>query len=129
MEPSETIDEGPAGEGSKRTERRRHRRYSSDLFARVVVHQRNSMVRGEMLDISESGCFVMTRAFLRLERDSEADIQFKFKNVDYRTSAVVVNIQPGKGVGLKFSFADAQTAEAFLALSTVLSAAASPAQA
>jgi hypothetical protein len=42
---------------------------------------------------------------------------------------VVVNIQPGKGVGLKFSFADAQTAEAFLALSTVLSAAASPAQA
>lgn len=127
MQVSETIDNVPAADGQG-PERRRHRRYSSDLFAKVVIHQRSSMLRGEMLDVSKSGCFVMTRAFLRVKRDAEVDIEFKFKKVDYHTTAVVMNVQPGKGVGLKFLFADEQTAEAFLALSEELCAAKPPVQ-
>jgi PilZ domain-containing protein len=120
MQVSETIDKGTPAEGSKRAERRRHRRCSSNSLAKAVVLQRSSMFRGEILDISQSGCFVVTKAFLRVELYAEVKVQFKFKNVDYHTPAVVMNIQPGKGVGLEFSFADAQTEEAFLALSEEL---------
>jgi hypothetical protein len=124
MKASETIDEGTAVEGSRRADRRRHRRCPCHIFSEGVVRYRGSMFRGEILDISESGCFLMTKAHLNLERYGEVDLHFKYRNVGFRTVALAMDIQPGKGVGLEFSFADAQTAKAFLALCEELNAAA-----
>jgi hypothetical protein len=85
------------------------------------------MFRGEIVDISQSGCFLMTKAHLNLERYGEVDLRFKYNNVDYRAVGLVMDIQPGRGVGFEFSFADAKTEKAFLALNEELSAAAPPA--
>jgi len=127
MKVSKTIDKGTAKKGSTPEERRRHRRCPCEIFSEVVVRYRGSMFRGEIADFSQSGCFLTTKAYLTLERYAEVDLRFKYKNADYRTVALVMDIQPRKGVGFEFSFADEQTAGAFRALGEELCAAKSPA--
>jgi hypothetical protein len=123
MQSSETIDKGPPAAGAQRADRRRHRRRPCHILSEGVVRYRGAMFRGEIVDISESGCFVMTKAYLKLERYGEVDLRFKYKDVDYRTLALAMDIQPRKGVGFEFSFADAKAEKAFLALSEELGAA------
>lgn len=74
------------------------------------------MFRGQIRVISESGCSMMTRAYLHAERYSEVDLRFSFNNIDYSTMALVMSVGPGKGVELEFSFDDLETEASFLAL-------------
>jgi hypothetical protein len=122
MKASEAIDKETAAL-ALRAERRRNRRYPCNILSEAVARYRGSIFRGKIVDISGSGCFLLTKAFLDLERYTEVDLSFKYKNVDYRTVALVMDIQLRRGVGFEFSFADAQTAQVFLALSEEVSAA------
>ncbi len=81
------------------------------------------MFRGQLRDISPNGCFLMTKANLHMERYSEVDLRFTFNKIGYRTMALVMNIRPGKGVGLEFSFDDPETEASFRALIEKITAA------
>ena len=65
-----------------------------------------TVFRGEICSISKTGCYVMTKARLKLEQFTEVDLLFTLKKRKYRTLARVISVRPGKGVGLEFVFYD-----------------------
>jgi len=71
----------------------------------------DSLFRGAIRDVSQSGCFVMTKARMPLKRLAEAEIRFKLINRQFRTRALVMNVRPGEGVGFEFVFANKQVEE------------------
>ena len=69
-EPGATrAEEAPLADGSSAgapAERRKHARYAVDGDAEVLLADGSQIFRGRVLDISLSGCFVATRARLRM---------------------------------------------------------------
>ncbi len=85
-------------------ERRRCPRYICEGLAEVVVSQPYTLIRGELRDIGLDGCFVATRANVRPELKSNANLRFHLGEHEYSTNAQVANIRPGEGIGLEFQF-------------------------
>jgi hypothetical protein len=83
-------------------ERRRHRRFPCEGFAEVVGFRPQVLFRGRLRDISHSGCFVETRAFLRLPRLSQVEIRFTVCGLKQAVLARVMSVLPGKGAGFEF---------------------------
>ncbi len=115
-------DEATVPKGAVGKERRRHRRYACNGFAEGVSSK--CLFRGEIQDFNEFGCFVMTKAHLHVERLVEVDLRFKINNRHYHTAARVMNVRPGKGVGLEFSHTNRRTEELLRVLNETLNAAA-----
>jgi hypothetical protein len=111
MEASQIISEPQTGEDGAGKERRRSHRHDCKGFAEAWVLDPESLFRGEIRDISQSGCFIGTKARLSLVRHSIVDLRFTIMNGYYRAAARVLNVRPGKGVGLEFIFPDSQPAE------------------
>ncbi|MDR3792451.1 MAG: PilZ domain-containing protein [Terracidiphilus sp.] len=99
----------PAAAEPRGAERRKSRRYPCEGFAEVLVLQPETLLRGEVRNVSEHGCFVATRARVHVEPQSEAALRFNLRNRRYRIRAVVANVRPGAGVGFIFRFEDEQT--------------------
>jgi hypothetical protein len=97
-------------------ERRRSRRYSCSGFAEVLVLRHESLVRGEVRDISQTGCRILTKAPMHVERRSQVDIRFMLNGHHYHTSARVMAILPGAGVGLEFAHPSENIRESFASL-------------
>jgi hypothetical protein len=85
-----------------------------------------SLFRGEIRDISLTGCFIRTKARLSLVHRSIVDLRFTITNSHYRVAARVIDVRPGKGAGLEFIFPDSQPAEWLKNLLARLGAAAAP---
>jgi hypothetical protein len=98
------------------------------MFAEVVAAQRGTLFRGKILDISQTGCYLETKAQLKLERFTDVEMLFKVNNSHYRTSACVMALRPGRGLGLEFRPADSQARKLLEELLQKLSAAAPPEQ-
>jgi hypothetical protein len=90
-----------AGDGGAK-ERRRSTRYPCNGFVEVMGIEPECLFRGEIRDISQNGCFVVTRARVQLERLAEAEVRFKLNNRQFRVRARVMNVRHGDGVGLEF---------------------------
>lgn len=114
------MGEDPGGK-----ERRRSRRFACEGFAEVFAIDTGYLFRGEIRDISQSGCYIMTNGRLKLERLTEVDVLFMLNKRNYRTYARVMVVRPGKGVGLEFLFGDLRAEESFRKLLHVLVAEAS----
>jgi len=99
----------PAAVEPRGAERRKNRRYPCEGFAEVLVLQPETLLRGEVRNVSKYGCFVATRARVHVEPRSEAAVRFNLRDRRYRVRAVVANVRPGAGVGFEFRFEDAQT--------------------
>ncbi|MGA3159652.1 MAG: PilZ domain-containing protein [Terracidiphilus sp.] len=126
MEASQSISEPQTGDRTEGKERRRSRRHNCEGFAEAWVLNPESLFRGEIRDISQSGCFIRSKARLSLVRHTIVDLRFTIMNGHYRAATRVINIRPGKGVGLEFIFPDSQPAEWLKNLLEKLSAAAVP---
>jgi hypothetical protein len=122
MESGKAIDEATAPAGPKGKDRRSSPRFPCNGFAEGMVFQPDCMFRGEMLDISQGGCFVLTRARMKLPRLAEVDLRFTLNNRPYRTRARVMDFRPGRGVALQFIFANAHAEEMFRELIWTLQA-------
>jgi PilZ domain len=107
----DTGAEAGAGAGAGGKERRRSRRFLCNGTAEVMVFHPECLFRGEIRDISQNGCFVITRAHVHLERLAEAEVRFKLNNRQFRTQARVMNVRPGDGVGFEFAHANAKVEE------------------
>jgi hypothetical protein len=126
---AQESSEKAEGERAGGKERRRSRRLGCAMFAEAVVAHQGSLFRGEIRDISQNGCYIATNARLKLELLTNVDIRFMVNNCYYHASARVMNIRPGKGVGLEFYSVDAQAEERFQKLLQALSLAAPPVKA
>ena len=83
-------------------ELRRYHRYLCDGFAEVIVLHPECLFRGEIRNVSQTGCFIVTKARIRLDPSAEAEIRFKLNNREFKTHARVMNVRPGDGIGFQF---------------------------
>ncbi|MGD0682910.1 MAG: PilZ domain-containing protein [Terracidiphilus sp.] len=111
METSSSISETPKEECVGGKERRRNYRHDCVGFAECWVSDPESLFRGEIRDISLTGCFIRTAARLNLRQSTAVDLRFTLKNSHFRVSARVMDIRQGKGVGMEFIFPGSQPPE------------------
>jgi len=124
MEISPNINEPPTEERIGGIERRRSPRYDCAGYVKAWLSDHKSPIHGEILNISQTGCFISTKAQLHLEHLATVDLHFTILNDHYRTTARVIDVRQGKGAGLEFIFPDSQPAEWLTDLLERLSAAA-----
>jgi hypothetical protein len=91
---------GPPGASGK--EHRRSHRYSCNGSAEVMVVHPECLFRGEIRDISENGCFLVTRARVQLKRLDEAEVRFGLNNCQLKVQARVMSVREGDGLGFEF---------------------------
>jgi hypothetical protein len=97
-------------------DRRHSQRFDCAGTAEAYAADPCYLFRGEIRDISETGCYVMTKARLRLARNTEVDVLFMLSNRNHHASARVMNYRPGQGVGLEFLSCVPSPEESFLPL-------------
>lgn len=71
-------------------------------MAEVLVYRTRSLFRGRVRDLSESGCFVETRARLKIHSMALVELSIHICGVELRTLACARSIQPGRGAGFEF---------------------------
>jgi len=103
--PDQTSGEGETNSAAAKApaDRRRHTRYAVDGDAEVLVADGSQIFRGSILDISLSGCFIETKARLRVSVGTPVEMVFRANGVMLRTAATVRAVRPGKGAGFLFN--------------------------
>ncbi len=124
MNSPSAIDDATASQCAAGKEHRRSRRRACEGSAEVLVYHPECLFRGEIRDISQTGCFIATRAHVHLECQSEAIIRFRLKGRLFKTQVRLINIRPDNGVGFEFLSVNAQTSEQITNLIQELSLAA-----
>lgn len=109
----QTLEETDVVIETTHAERRRFRRYPCQGAAEAVVLFSESLFRGEIRDISMSGCFIKTKAHLHVDRFSQIDLRFEMNDCQYHTKARVMDIRPGCGVGMEFYYQGPQDEVSF----------------
>jgi len=94
-------------------ERRRHERFACDGFAEVVSFHPELLFRGEVKDISAAGCYIATRARLNLKRFTEIELRFSANGQQMSSLARVMDVRPGRGIGLEFLPGDPRMSKRF----------------
>jgi hypothetical protein len=90
----------------------------------VVVFRPDRLFRGEVKDISRTGCYIATRARLDLNKFAEIEIRFSANGQRLSSLARVMEVRPGEGVGIEFLPGDPRMDEQFHKLLERLSGAA-----
>lgn len=111
-------------EAAAASERRRNARFACDGRAEVVVFRPDSLFRREVKDISLTGCYIATRARLNLKRFAEIEVRFSANGQHISSLARVMEVRPGKGVGIEFLPGDPRRDQQFHELLERLRAAA-----
>jgi hypothetical protein len=106
-------------------ERRRHERFTCDGFAEVVASSPELLFRGEVKDVSLTGCYIATRARLKLRRFAEIEVRFSANGRQLSSRARVMDVRPGNGLGVEFLPGDPRMKERFHELIEHLQASAS----
>lgn len=71
------------------------------------------LFRGEVKDISSSGCYVATPARLTLKRFVEVELRFSANGQQMTSLARVVDVRPGRGLGVEFLPGDPKMSRRF----------------
>lgn len=89
-----------------RLERRRSPRICCSGFAEGVSDQPSHLFRGEIRNVSETGCFISVRASLNLPRGTCVQLRFKLGRAEYSAVARVVEALPCCGLRMQFIATD-----------------------
>jgi hypothetical protein len=95
------------------SERRRHERFVCDGFAEIVSFRPEVLFRGEVKDISLTGCYVATRARVNLKRFTRIELRFSANGQQMSSLARVMDVRPGKGIGVEFLPGDPRMSRRF----------------
>jgi hypothetical protein len=98
-----------AAAAPKSRERRKHERAGCDGFAEVVIDGASLMFRGRIKDLSPTGCYLETRARLRLDVGVAAELCFTVNERAFKAVAEVKVIRPGVGIGFEILFLIAES--------------------
>ncbi len=96
-----TAETTPESE-APRSERRRNPRFACNGPIEVGVFDAEFLFRGEIRDLSLAGCYVRTRARLRLRRGAEVELRFTLAKEQVKCLARVTNVRAGAGAGFQF---------------------------
>ena len=66
------------------------------------MFQPELLFRGEVKDISLTGCYIATRARLNLKRFAEIELRFSANGQQLSSLARVMDVRPGRGLGVEF---------------------------
>jgi hypothetical protein len=91
----------------------------------VVAFRSNALFRGKIRDISQSGCFIETRARLNLPRLAEVEVRFTARGHKQSALARVMVVRPGMGAGFEFLPGDPRLDKSFQSMIDRLQAQAS----
>jgi c-di-GMP-binding flagellar brake protein YcgR len=83
-------------------ERRREERYAVQWDAEIFIPERTAMFRGQVVNISTSGCYVRTVAWVRVPPSTEVELVFAMDGRMARARAEARFAQSRTGVGLRF---------------------------
>ena len=67
-------------------------------MAEVVAFQPELLFRGQVKDISLTGCYVAARARLNLKRFAEIELRFCANGQQLSSLARVMDVRPGRGI-------------------------------
>ena len=81
--------------------RRRHQRYSCEGRAEVFLPHGGLLLRGRILDLSLSGCFIETAA-INLERGTHVEVSFVAHRMQFRVAGIIAVLHPRRGAGIAF---------------------------
>ena len=81
--------------------RRRHVRYACEGRAEVFLPHGGLLLRGKILDLSLSGCFIETPA-LTLERGTRVEVFFVARRMQFRVSGHIAAVSRKRGAGVAF---------------------------
>lgn len=97
-------------------EKRRKPRYCCSEQVEVVAIPSRMFFRGEMQNISETGCYVSTPAYLHSGNLSNVALRIQHKDRFYHVQAEVKRLHPRQGTGLEFRFASERESSHILQL-------------
>jgi hypothetical protein len=83
-------------------EQRGEERYPVAWDAEIFIPERTTMFRGRMVNISPSGCYVQTVAWVRVPPTTGVELVFKLGGRTTRVRAEARFAQSRTGVGLRF---------------------------
>lgn len=105
-------------------DRRRNPRFACNGPVEVGVFDAEFLFRGEIQDLSMEGCYVRTRARLRLRRGTEVELRFSLAGEHVKCVARVMSFRPGTGAGFEFMDLDEKPRKAIVRLIGLLDGAA-----
>ena len=94
------------GKSHIRSERRRSARICCSGLVEGVSDQPGHLFRGEIRSVSEAGCFISTRASVKLPRGACVQLRLKLGRVEYSALARVVEALPCCGIRMQFIATD-----------------------
>ena len=97
-----SIDERISGKKPWVVERRERQRFEVDGFAEVVVSDAGFLFRGAIQDLSRSGCYIKTKAYLSVNVGAEVELRFSVNDFHFKTPAKVRLVRRGAGAGFEF---------------------------
>jgi hypothetical protein len=83
-------------------ERREEERYAVDWDADIFIPERTTMFRGRVINLSQSGCYVQTVAWVRVPPTTVVELVIKVDGRLIRVQAEARYAQSRTGVGLRF---------------------------
>jgi hypothetical protein len=99
--PDHKASASPNGGGST-SDRRRSVRIVCTGFAEGISTGPSQLFRGEIWNISDSGCFISTRAAVAPATGTVIELRFKFGGAAYTALARVVEALPSSGIRIRF---------------------------
>lgn len=91
----------PSSKAEDQVNRRRHPRYPCEGHAEVCLPHGGLLLRGRILNLSISGCFVECPV-LNLERGTSVEIFFSTRQLQFRVAGYIAVIHPRRGAGIAF---------------------------
>ena len=81
--------------------RRRYPRYACEGQAEVFLPHGGLLLRGKILDLSLSGCFIETAA-ISLERGTRVEVYFTARQIRFRVVGHIAVLHRKRGAGIAF---------------------------
>jgi hypothetical protein len=119
METFSTLDQTTTA--SPAAERRDRERFGVEGFAEATVPGSKVLFRGNTQDLSQTGCYIRTKAFLSADIGEEVELRLSVDELHFKTSARVRAVRRGRGAGFEFLGIDEEAREGIDALIAKLS--------
>jgi len=91
-----------APQGTTDHDRRENHRYPVEGWAEVMMMDGTMMLRGQITDISATGCFIESRGAFDLPLNCSVEMTFRINGVEFRPEGVTRVVKSGVGAGFLF---------------------------
>jgi hypothetical protein len=98
----QTVLDGSASGWPDGDDRQASSRFKCEERAEIIVFPSGFLCRGEITSLGLNGCFISTKAPLKLQPANLVALRFTIGTHPMRLEATVAHFSPGEGVDLEF---------------------------